>query len=122
MDLLPSDIVSFVWGALAAGALLVVTGLCNAAVSDLYLWIKKKLDRSPPEPRELPQRFSPSVFAKEDCAWEPEIDVPGKEQEGWSFYPHPDTKGRGFRMANHGGKLTREFLMTKPGAKRADAT
>lgn len=114
MSLLPSDLASFLWGLIVGAVVIVFSGFGSAAGSDLWHWVKRRIRRDPPEPMEVSGKFSPSLYPPGSCAWVPELDVLAKEQHDWGYYPHPDTQGRCYRMANHGGRLTKEFLMVRP--------
>ena len=122
MNILPSDLASFIWGLVAGVIVIIFSGFGSAAGSDLWHWCKKRIKKEPPEPQEVSQKFSPTLYSRGSCAWVPELDVPEKEQQNWGFYPHLETNGRCYRMAKHGGRLTREFLMVNPEAMKNNAT
>ena len=122
MSLLPHDLSSFLWGMAVGGIGIVLSGFGTAAGADLWKWTKKRLSSEPPEPKEVSVKFSPTLYQPGDCAWVPELDAPNKEGKDWVYYPHPETNGRCFRMASHGGRLTKEFLMVSPEASSGSIT
>jgi len=122
MNIFPDDLLSFIWGLIVGIVVIIFSGFGSAAGSDLWHWLKRRINKEPPEPKEVSAKFSPTLYPKSSCAWVPELDVPVKEQQDWGFYPHHDTNGHCYRMANHGRKLTREFLMVNSEAIKNNAT
>lgn len=116
------NIPGFVWGLVTGAALVVFSGFGTEAGKDLYQLVKRRFDNSPPEPQEVGQSFSPTLYKKQHCAWIPEFNTPGKESQGWKYYPHHTTQGKCYRKAKHNDTIVREYLMMTPDAEEADAT
>ena len=119
MELLPDDLISFVWGLVLGAAGLFLTGVFQEAGKDAWSLVKRTVRPPPPEPVKVDAKFAPTLYAPGDCAWVPEGKCYNREAEGGTYYPHPSNGGKCFRQINGGSGLRKEFLMVKPGAKPA---
>ena len=95
------DWLSFIYGAVAAVALILVSGFFRAAAADAWHWLKRRI--SPP-PREVRQDYRPEVV----CSWVQEARIPEMEDAGYQFYK--EKRAICYRKTT-GGK---EFLMKRP--------
>jgi hypothetical protein len=99
-------------------ATLFAKGFLKKLGEDCYAWIKRKLFRGPPEPARVANTFVPTSYAPEDCYWVREEKLFKYDDEGYTYYPHPKTRGRTYRLVLHANTQTREFLVVRPGATR----
>lgn len=105
---------------LLAIATLFAKGFLKKLGEDCYAWIKRKLFRGPPEPARVDNTFVPTSYAPEDCHWVREEKLFKYDDEGYTYYPHPKTRGRTYRLVLHANTQTREFLVVRPGATRLE--
>ena len=113
MDLLPKDIISFIWGLIVGGVVIVFSGFASELGKDLYTWLKKRLGE--PEPLKVSTGYKATAVPPERCSWVVEHETPNFEDMNYHFYPHPKNRnGKCFREVNHRGQMIREFLMVKP--------
>ena len=117
MSLLPSDPVSFVWGAVVGIFGAFGTGFLKKAGEDFYSWVKNKVNPKPPEPVQVDGKFVPSMFEAGSCAWVRQERLYEFEEQAYTYYPHPKNGARCFRVTTDGSRPLTEFLMVKPGVK-----
>ena len=118
MDFLPTDWKSFVWGVAVGGFGAFFTGFLKKFGEDAYAALKSKWFPKPPEPVKVDGKFVPSAFEPGKCAWVPEYKAYDYEAQNYSYYPHPNTGEKCFRVVGEGSC---EFLMVSPDAKKIDA-
>lgn len=112
---MPTDLVSFVWGAVIAAFAIIGSGLLKAASSDLYKWIKNKLSPPPIEPVLVERNFEPEKKEGKSFSWVSEEKLFRLETEGYSYYLHPNNKAKCYRLVRSGnGNQFKEWLMEKP--------
>jgi hypothetical protein len=118
MSFLPSDLSSFVWGALAGGVAAFATGLLKKAGERTFTAVENKLNPKPPEPVQVDGRFVPKRYSPPDCAWVNELKLYDYEHKGYTYYPHAKADARCFRITSDGRNSLKEFLLVQPNAKR----
>lgn len=112
MDYLPDDLPSFIWGLLVAFILIVITGFGREIGKDIYAFAKKRLGE--PEPLQISVKYLPKSVPPDQCVWVREENIPHHENEGSTFYPHPDNRGgKCYRLASMGTHTVREYLMVR---------
>lgn len=117
MSLLPTDLPSFVWGAVLAGIAAFATGFLKHAGERAFGYIANKLNPKPPEPTQVDGHFVPTRFVPSECAWVNEVKLYEYEAKGYTYYPHPKSRARCFRITSDGMRPLKEFLLVQPGAK-----
>jgi len=118
MPFLPSDPVSFAWGAVVGIVGAFGAGFLKKAGEDFYLWAKTKVHPTPPEPIQVDGKFVPSLFEPSACAWVRQERLYEFEEKAYTYYPHPKNGARCFRVTSDGSRPLTEFLMVTPGAKQ----
>ena len=89
------------------------------AGEDAYDKTKEKLFPAPPEPVKFSGKFAATAYAPGTCSWVPEDRLYEFEEKNYSYYPHPQTGAKCFRVVSLGGNATREeYLMVQPDAKK----
>jgi hypothetical protein len=88
MSFLPSDLPSFLWGAVVGLVGAFFSGFLKKAGEDAYHFVRDKLNPPPVPPLELSPRFEPTLFKPGGCAWVEELKVPDYEDQGYTHYPH----------------------------------
>lgn len=116
MSFLPSDWSSFLLGVGTGALTAFATGFLRKAGEKAFAYVEGKLNPKQPEPVQLDGKFSPTAFAPSQCAWINEVKLYEYEVKGYTYYPHPKTKGKCFRIASDGRLPVKEFLMVQPGA------
>jgi hypothetical protein len=116
MSFLPSDLLSFVWGAALGGLAAFATGFLKEAGKHAFSYSMNKLNPKPPEPIQLDGKFVPSRFEPGMCAWVNEAKLYEYEQKNYTYYPHPKDNARCFRITSDGQLPVREFLLVQPGS------
>lgn len=110
---MPTDIVSFTWGIIVAAVAIIATGVLKAAGSDLYNWVKSKINPPSATPVQVERNFQPENG--KSCAWVTDEKLLRLESEGYTFYLHPTAKARCFRLVRSGnGNQFKEWLLIKP--------
>jgi hypothetical protein len=100
----------FLWGFIAGIIAVTFSDVGMAVCSIIWKWCVDKV-RNTPVPKEVSPRFAPPNFSRGYYEWVPEFDVLNKKEEGWGFYPHPDTLGPCYRNARCNGDYITEYLM-----------
>jgi hypothetical protein len=121
MSLLPTDWVSFLWGAaltvvavFGAGLAAFGNAFLKKAAEDFYGWGKIKVRPPPPEPVEVHSGFVPTRYPPDSCGWIGPHQLVDCEAEGWTYYPHPKNDAKCYRIQSVSGRDFKEFLMVKP--------
>lgn len=109
---------SFVFGVVLGAAGMLATGFLRAAGSDLYQYLKKRINPPPLEPVKVGSHFDPVLYEPGSCAWVREEKVDDYEHDKYTFYPHPKSGAKCFREAWVGPQKRIEFLMVRPDATR----
>ena len=112
MNLLPSDLVSFVWGLLVAGLAAIASGFLSEAGK--YLWQKVKPE--PPKDVQVDLTFEPELYTGSDCRWVNEESLSRYEKDHF-YYPHPSNGARCYRKDTQ--RLS--YLMVNNNAKKQKA-
>ncbi|RMD85737.1 MAG: hypothetical protein D6815_01195 [Candidatus Dadabacteria bacterium] len=107
---------SFTIGLVVGAAGIVVTGFFRELGKDLYGAVKRKLLPLPPEDVQVAAGFEPDLYEPGGCSWINSLKALDKEQDGYSYYPHPSNGGRCYRKPNPGRDESVEYLMIKPDA------
>lgn len=111
---MPTDLVSFIWGFVIAALAIIASGLLKAASADLYKWIKSKVSPPPVEPILVERNFQPEPEENKSYSWVNEEKIFRLESEGYSYYFHPKSKGKCYRLVRSGnGNQFKEWLMKK---------
>lgn len=118
MSLLPTDLPSFAWGALAGAVAAFGTGFLKKAGESAFALIARKINPPPPEPVQVDGHFVATAFAPADCAWVGEAHVYDYETKGYTHYPHPKNGAQCFRIVFDGTKPAKQILLVQPGAVR----
>ena len=101
-----------------AGVIAVITLVVKQAGERGFAFIANKLNPKPPEPVQIDGKFVATRFAPGECAWVNETERYDYEEKGYTYYPHPRSNARCFRITSDG----REFLLVQPGAKEVSST
>lgn len=117
MSLLPTDLSSFAWGLVLGAGAAFAAGFLQKAGDHAFVYLASKISPSPPEPVQVDGRFLPTRFAPGDCAWVNEIKLYDCEAQGYTYYLHPKSNARCYRVTSDGARPLKEFLLVKPGAK-----
>ena len=116
MSFLPTDWSSFLWGA-AVGALAAFgTGFLQKGGEKAFAYLDGKLNPKPPEPIQVDGRFVPTAFTPGECAWINGVKLYEYEEKNYTYYPHPKSGGKCFRITSDGRHALKEFLMVQPDA------
>lgn len=111
---MPTDLVSFVCGIVIAALAIIGSGLLKAASADLYKWLKSKVSPPPIEPVLVERNYEPEKTENKSYSWVNEEKVFRLKTEGYSFYLHPKTKAKCYRLVRSGsGNQFKEWLMEK---------
>lgn len=121
MSFLPTDWNSFIWGVAVGGLGAFFTAFPKKFGEDAYAVLKSKCFPKPPEPIKVDAKFAPSASEAPESAWVPEGRVYDYEAKNYSYYLHPKTGGKCFRVVGEGNSSRREFLMVPPDAGKTDA-
>lgn len=109
---MPTDLVSFVGGIVIAALAIIGSGLLKAASADLYKWLKSKVGPSPIEPVLVERNYEPEKTENKSYPWVNEEKVFRLKTEDYSFYLHPKTKAKCYRLVRSGsGNQFKEWLM-----------
>jgi hypothetical protein len=117
MVFLPTDFSSFAWGALVGAAAAFATGFLMKAGEHAFVFIAGKVKPKPLEPVQVDGRFVPTRFTPAECAWINEVKLYEYEEKGYTYYPHPKSNARCYRLTSDGRHPIKEFLLVSPGAK-----
>ena len=117
MVFLPTDWSSFAWGALVGGVAAFATGFLKKAGEQAFGLLSNKLNPKTPEPVQVDGKFVPTRFVPGECAWVNEVQLYDFEADGYTYYPHPKSNARCFRMTSDGRNPLKEFLVVQPGAR-----
>ena len=115
MFLLPTDWLSFLWGAAIGAVAAFATGFFKKAGEKAFDKFERWRHPPTPEPTQVDGRFQPTRFNPGRCAWIRETQVYDYEAKGYTYYPNPKTNGHCFRITGDGNRLLKEFLMVEPG-------
>ncbi len=118
MSLLPTDMISFLWGSVAGGLMIFSSGFLKKAGEHAFSYLTKRLNPLQPEPVQVDGQFTPSQFAPHQCSWVNAVGVYDYEAKGFIYYPHPKTGGKCFRVIADGSQPLKQFLVVQPGAQR----
>ena len=116
MNLLPSDLPSFLWGVAVAAVGLIGTGFFREAGKELWVRLRNRYfpePAPPPEPIQVDQSFRPTRYRPEDCVWARHESVSRYEGDGYTYYPHPKNGAKCVR--GYGPESS--FLMVKQNAQ-----
>lgn len=113
MSLLPTDLVSFLWGILIAAIGIVLTGFLREAGRELWHAIKRRLNPPTPDDVLVDLRFEPPKGMQSNCVWTRGESVSRRLENGYKFYPHPSNGGKCVR----GQGPEKSYLMVKPDGK-----
>lgn len=116
--LLPTDLVSAIWGAVLAALALIASGALKKTGEIAVTSAHARLFPAALEPEELPQMFEPRDYPSASCRWIEEPRVFELEQRGYTHYPHPKNGAKSFKWASRGDYRYREFLMVQAGARK----
>ena len=118
MAFLPSDWPSFLWGAAIGTIAAFGSGFFKKVGEKAFSALEHRLHPKPPEPIQVDGKFVPTRFNPGRCAWIREVQLYGYEAKGYSYYPHPSSGARCFRITGNGSIPVKEFLMVEPGVAR----
>jgi hypothetical protein len=107
MKFLPTDVISFIWGAVSAALILITSGFFREAGKDLWLWIKPKK----PDDVLVDMAFKGELYDSENCVWVREESL-SRYEETHFYYPHPKNSGR----CNRKESGISHYLMVKNGS------
>lgn len=108
MTILPTNLTSFIWGALVGVGTVFVSGFLKKAGEEAFTAVQARLDPKPPEPVEVSRGFQPPTGA--EYTWIPEAKRHECEQKGFTYFLDSKTGARHFRRIAG----DREFLMIRP--------
>ena len=98
------------------------TGFLTKAGEDAWTSVlsrvRNRLWPPPPQPVEVDGTFVPTQYPPGSCGWVPELAVYEAEQRRLTYYPHPESGSKCYRMVPHGSRLVKEFLMVQPGTEK----
>lgn len=112
---LPSDLPSFLWGASIGALAAFLTGFLQKAGEHAFERFRHWLNPPEPEPVQVDGHFRPTRFDPGSCAWIRDVKLYEYEAKGYTFYPHPNSGGKCFRITSDGRFPLKEFLMVQPG-------
>ncbi len=117
MPLYPTNLPSFIWGAVIGGVAAFATGFFKNAGEHAFAYIANKVHPAPPTPVQVNGKFAPVRFPPSQCAWVNEVKLYEYEAKGYSYYPHPQNGVRCYRVTSDGMRPLKEFLLVQPGAQ-----
>lgn len=112
MNLLPTDLISFIWGLLVAATVIILNGFFSEAGKDLWQKFKPK----PPKDILVDLRFEPTLYKPDNCRWVNEESLSRYETE-WFYYPHPSNGGKCYRQDSQ----RKSYLMVSNNAEKQQA-
>ena len=118
MSLLPSDLPSFLWGAVVGVAAAFGTGFFKKAGEGYFAFLSNKFYPKPVEPIQVDGKFEATIYDPGKCAWVGELQLYDSESRDFFYYPHPSNNARCFRLSPNGSLLLKEFLMVQPNTKK----
>ena len=121
MSLLPSDLPSFLWGAVAGIAAAFGTGFFKKAGEGFFAFLSNKIHPKPVEPIQVDGKFVATIYESGKCAWVSELQLYDFEARDYFYYPHPNKNARCYRLTPNGSQLLKEFLMVQPNTKKKSA-
>ena len=113
------DLSSFIWGAVIVAAIWFASSFISEAGKDAWDWFKSEVNPPPPEPIKVDGKFVPEIYVPGSCAWVREETLYDYEANDYFYYPHPKNGTKCFRETYSGNNKYTEWLMVKPGAKKA---
>jgi len=112
---LPSDLASFLWGAAIGAVAAFGTGFLQRAGEKSFERFERWRNPPDPEPTQVDGKFEPTRYNPGRCAWIRDLKLYEYEAKGYTYYAHPKTGGRCFRITSDGRSPVKEFLMVEPG-------
>ena len=116
MSFIPSDLSSFAWGAAVGGVAAFGTGFLKKAGEQAFGFLSNKLNPKTPDPVQVDGKFVPTRYVPGACALVNEMKLYEFEEKGYTYYPHPSSDARCFRITSDGRNLLKEYLLVQPGA------
>ena len=116
MAFLPSDWPSFLWGAGIGAVAAFGTGFLQKAGEKAFARLDERLHPKAPDPVQVDGKFVPERFSPGLCAWVREVQLYEYEAKNYTYYPHPKSDARCFRITSDGRNPVKEYLMVQPGA------
>ena len=81
--------------------------------------LDERLHPKAPDPVQVDGKFVPERFSPGLCAWVREVQLYEYEEKNYTYYPHPKSDARCFRITSDGRNPVKEYLMVQPGAVRS---
>ena len=116
MSFLPTDFISFIWGAVLGAVAALATGFLAKAGEHFFAVVLAKVNPKPPGPVQVDGRFAPKRYRPDHCAWVNEVKLYDYEAKGYFYYPHPANGARCFRITSDGMLPLKEYLLVRPGS------